>query len=177
MPVLAHFRPGLAQRLEPMLPDACFLQGPEEALDESIFVLGTGRREILDAALGLYRRNIIVPTIVCCQRSLPKISRVSLSMITAKPAGCSIPHHTKAGSVAQRSIGLSRTRCACSCLTGSRPRPRRACGTPSEARRSANGPLTVLPLVYRISVSNCSRMSLRRVWTRFSMLLLLNEGP
>jgi hypothetical protein len=49
----ADHRPGLAQRLEPVLPDAFFLQGPKEALDKSVLLRGVGRRELLGEPVGL----------------------------------------------------------------------------------------------------------------------------
>src|SRR5690554_6337437 len=36
----ADHRPGLAQRLEPVLPDAFLLQGTKEALDKSVLLRG-----------------------------------------------------------------------------------------------------------------------------------------
>ena len=57
----ADRRSGLAQRLETMLPDAFFLQGPEEALNQAVLLRGVGRREFLCEPVGLHCRRI-VPT-------------------------------------------------------------------------------------------------------------------
>ena len=57
----ADHRSGLAQKFEPMLPNAFFDQGPEEALEKSVFLRGVGRREFLGEPVGLLRL-CIVPT-------------------------------------------------------------------------------------------------------------------
>jgi len=57
----ADHRSGLAQRFEPMLPDALFLQGTEEALHQPVLLRRVGRREFLGEPVGLHRRRI-VPT-------------------------------------------------------------------------------------------------------------------
>lgn len=50
---------GLAQRLEGMEPDALFLQGTEESLDEAVLLRGLRRRELLGKAIGLYRAGVV----------------------------------------------------------------------------------------------------------------------
>ena len=57
----AYHCSSLAQRFEPMLPDALFLQGTEEALYQSVLLRCVGRREFLGEPVGLHRRRI-VPT-------------------------------------------------------------------------------------------------------------------
>src|SRR5690554_5145378 len=58
----ADYRSRLApMRLEPMLLDAFFLQGPEEAFDQPVLLRRVGRRELLGEPVGLHCRRI-VPT-------------------------------------------------------------------------------------------------------------------
>lgn len=55
----ADDRSGLAQRLEPILPNALFLQGPEKALNEPVLLRRVGRREFLGEPVGLHRPCIV----------------------------------------------------------------------------------------------------------------------
>lgn len=52
----------LAQRFESVLPDALYLQGPEEALDQSILLRAIGHRVLLDEPLDFHRRRIASTT-------------------------------------------------------------------------------------------------------------------
>lgn len=60
-PAIDHY-PGLAQRLEAMEPDALFLQGTEEALDEPVLLWCIRRRELLRQPIGLHRARVVPAT-------------------------------------------------------------------------------------------------------------------